>query len=281
MATIQEITEEATSKYADLGWIKIHYNEAGSGDPPVILLHGGGLGASSWSNFVLNIPVFAEHFRVLAVDAPSYGKSDSYVATEPRTSVNARAVKDLMDNLGIEKASLVGNSMGGGTALTFAVDYPERLEKMILMGSAGGGTPMFSQNPTEGIKALMAVFQDQSFENFRKMFDLMLYDGSTVPDEVLRARIASVNQNHLKAFRESAGAAFQRNLVLDLPDVKTPTLITHGRDDRVVPMEGSVSLLAMLPNSQLHVFNQCGHWVQYEHASYFNRLVLDFLQHDD
>src|SRR5271170_7551193 len=96
------ITDESTSKSIDLGWINIGYNDVGSGDLPIVLLHGGGPGASSWSNFVKNIPVLAERYRVLAVDQPGFGKSDALVMKEPRNVVNARAVKELMDALGIE-----------------------------------------------------------------------------------------------------------------------------------------------------------------------------------
>jgi 2-hydroxy-6-oxonona-2,4-dienedioate hydrolase/2,6-dioxo-6-phenylhexa-3-enoate hydrolase len=272
-----ELTNESTSHVVDIGWTKIGYNEAGSGEVPLILLHGAGAGATSWSNFVLNIPVFAEQHRVLAVDQPGYGKSDPYVMKESRNTVNARAVKDLMDALGIERANLVGNSMGGGTSLAFAVDYPDRIEKMVLMGSGGGGPALFTTAPTEGAKALQAVYYETTFEKFRAFFDVMLYDGKSVPDEVLRQRAAGVSQPHLDAWKESVGLAPQRGLVNELPSVKTPALIIHGRNDRVVPLEASLSLLSMLQNSQLHVFNRCGHWVQYEVAEEFNKMVLDFV----
>ena len=277
MATNTQHTEESTRNVEDLGWIKIGYNDGGTGNPPVILLHGSGAGASSWSNFVLNFNFFAEHYRTIAMDQPGYGKSDPWVAkSEARNTANARAVKDLMDKLGIEKASLLGNSMGGATAMAFAVDYPDRLEKMVLMGSGGGGPTLLSQQPSEGSKALQACYFDQSFETFRKFFDIMLYDGSAVPDDVLRARVNSISKPHLEAWRESQGGPI-RNILADLPNVKTPTLIIQGRNDRVVAPEASLQLLSALPNSQLHMFNQCGHWVQYEQAGDFNKMVLDFL----
>lgn len=275
-----EITAESTARVADLGWIKLGYNEAGTGDVPMILLHGAGAGATSYSNFVLNIPVFAEHYRVLAVDQPGYGKSDPFVMKESRNTVNARAVKDLMDELGIEKANLVGNSMGGGTSLAFAVDYPDRINKMVLMGSGGAGPALFTVAPTEGAKALQAVYYDTTFEKFRAFFDVMLYDGKSVPDDVLRQRADGVSKPHVDAWIESVGLAPQRSLVNELPHVQTPALIIHGRNDRVVPMEASLSLLSMLPNSAMHVFNRCGHWVQYEVAKDFNKMVLGFFSED-
>ena len=278
MATTAQYTDESTAHVEDLGWTKIGYNDAGTGNPPVFLLHGAGAGASSWSNFVLNFGHFAEHFRTIAMDQPGYGKSDPWLAkTEARNTANARAVRDLMDKLGIEKASILGNSMGGATALAFAVDYPDRLEKMVLMGSGGGGPMLFGQQPSEGGKALQACYFDQSFETFRKFFDIMLYDGSAVPDEVLRARASSVSKPHVDAWVESRSGP-TRSIIGDLANVKTPTLIIHGRNDRVVAPEASLQLLSALQNSELHMFNQCGHWVQYEKAAQFNKMVLEFLQ---
>jgi pimeloyl-ACP methyl ester carboxylesterase len=278
MVTATQYTDESTRQVQDVGWTKIGYNEAGSGGPPVFLLHGAGAGASSWSNFVLNFGPFAEHYRTLALDQPGYGKSDPFVAqSEPRTTANARAVKDVMDKLGIEKASIVGNSMGGGTALAFAVDYPERLHKMVLMGSGGAGATLFGQQPSEGGKALAACYYDQSFETFRKFFDIMLYNGKAVSDDVLRARASSTSPAHLEAWRQSVGGP-ARSLVNDLPKVQHPALIIHGRNDRVVTLEAGLQLLSLLPNSQMHIYNQCGHWVQYEQAKDFNKMVLDFLK---
>ena len=273
------LSEEATSKFAQTSWIRIHYNEAGTGDPPVIFLHGSGPGATSWSNFNRNVGAVSAHYRCLLMDQPGYGKTDSYVMTEPRNTVNARAVKDLMDALGIQKASLVGNSMGGGTALCFAVDFPERLEKMVLMGSGGAGTPLFAIMPSEGIKVLNETFDNPSVEQFRKLINVMLYDGASVPDEILRQRYDSLmsNPGHIEARRKSVTA--QRSLAADLSKIQAPTLLIHGRNDRVVPLEGSLALLSAIPNSSLHIFNHCGHWAQYEHAEEFNRLVLDFLAH--
>jgi pimeloyl-ACP methyl ester carboxylesterase len=280
MVTAQTpLTEEATSKYAQTSWIKVHYNEAGTGDPPIIFLHGSGPGATSWGNFARNVGPLSEHYRCLLVDQPGYGKTDTMVMTEPRNTVNARAVKDLMDAIGVEKATLVGNSMGGATALTFAIDYPTRVEKLVLMGSGGAGTPLFTNFPTEGIKLLNAAFDDPTFESMRRLFDVMLYDGSIVTDDAIRARHAALmaNTEHIESRKKSVNV--QRNISADLPKIEAPTLIIHGRNDRVVPFEGSLQLLSAIPNSTLHVFNQCGHWAQTEHADEFNRLVLDFLQH--
>ncbi len=277
--TATPLTEEATSKYAQTSWIRIHYNEAGSGDPPLIFLHGAGPGASSWSNFGRNVGPLSAYRRCLLVDQPGYGKTDSYVMTEPRSTVNARAVRDLVDALGIDKVTLIGNSMGGGTALAFAIDYPTRVEKLVLMGSGGAGVSLFANTPSEGGKVLNETIDNPSVEQFRKLINVMLYDGASVPDEILRQRYESLmaHPGHVEARAKSTTA--QRNLAADLAKIEAPALIIHGRNDRVVPLEGSLALLSAIPNARLHVFNHCGHWAQFEHADEFNRLVLDFLQH--
>lgn len=278
MVTQTALTEAATSRFVQAGGVRIHYNEAGTGHP-VIMLHGGGAGASGWSNFVRNLGPLSKQFRVMLVDQPNYGKSDSVVLKEALTTVAARAVKDMLDALGIKKASLIGNSLGGGTALSFAVDYPDRLEKMVLMGSAAGGVDLFTVWPTEGIKILMTLFEKPSVEGFRNLINVMCYDSSFATDDLLRQRYEAAvsNPKHLEAMR--GGIGIQRDLMQQLRDVKHDTLIIHGRQDRVVPMEGSMRLLTVLENSRLVVFNKCGHWAQFEKADEFNRLVADFLTH--
>ena len=271
-----QVDEKTSSKYIQASWIKLHYNDVGTGDPPIIFLHGSGPGASSWSNFARNVGVFSQHKRCILLDQPNFGKTDPYVYAEPTGNVNARAVLDTMDALGLDKAILVGNSMGGGPALTFAVDHPERVEKLVLMGSGGGGgISLFAHVPSEGIKVVNDTFDHPSQEQMRKVIDIMLYDGSTVPDEVLGQRLEAFKEEFRIARQQSRPV--MRNFSADLVNIQAPTLIIHGRNDRVVPYENSLALVSAIPNSKLVLFNKCGHWAQYEHADEFNRLVLDFV----
>jgi 2,6-dioxo-6-phenylhexa-3-enoate hydrolase len=271
------LTEASTSKYVQLRDMQLHYNEAGNG-PPMVMLHGGGPGASGWSNFQRNVGSLAERHRVLLLDLPGFGKSDSVVLTEPRPQANARAVRDVLDALTIERASLVGNSMGGATSLNFAIDYPDRLDKLVVMGSAGAGQSYFVPTPTEGIKILGQVFDNPTAEGMRRLIEIMVYDASFLTEELLQQRLtAAQNPAHLEARRKSSPA--QRDLSRELGRIQAKTLIIWGRDDRVVPLDTSMRLVAGLPDSRLHIFSRCGHWAQFEHADAFNRLVLDFLAH--
>lgn len=281
---MSRFTQENTSKFVQTPEWKMHYNEAGEGEA-VIMVHGSGAGATGWANFHRNIDAFVEAgYRVILMDCPGFGKSDPLVTAEPRFVINARAIKALMDGLDIDKAHLVGNSMGGGSALGFAVAYPERLGKMILMGSGGvGRTSLFTPLPMEGIKLLFGVYRDPSLENLKKMLDVFVYEPKALTEELINLRHKSIlaNPQHLENFLKSIDLSkFQMgDFTANLPDIKNPTLITWGRDDRFVPIDWSLKLLNGLPDARLHVFSQCGHWAQWEHADAFNRLVIDFLQH--
>ena len=148
----------ATSRFADATGMRLHYHEAGPagepGDAPVVMLHGGGPGASAWSNFGRNLPVFAARFRTLLVDQPGFGRSDKPPVTGHYFTFAAEALAGLLDELGIDRVHLVGNSLGGGTAARFALRFPERAGRLVLMGPGGRSLTVFAPDPTEGVKRL-------------------------------------------------------------------------------------------------------------------------------
>jgi len=281
---MSQYTQDNTSHFAQVGDLRLHYNDVGAGEV-VIMLHGSGAGATGWANFHRNVDAFvAAGYRVILLDCPGFGKSDPILTAEPRFVVNARYTKGLMDALDIDKAHLIGNSMGGGSALAFAVEFPERLNKLILMGAGGvGKTSLFTPLPMEGIKLLFQVYREPTLDNLKKMLNVFVYDASALTEELVQLRLNSILANplHLENFLKSVELS-QFNFgdfSANLPDIRHQTLITWGRDDRFVPIDWSLKLLNGIPNSRLHVFSQCGHWAQWEHADAFNRLVIDFLQH--
>ena len=281
---MSQYTQDNTSHFVQVGDLRLHYNDAGSGEV-VIMLHGSGAGATGWANFHRNVDAFVEAgYRVILLDCPGFGKSDPILTAEPRFVVNARYTKGLMDALDIDRAHLIGNSMGGGSALAFAVEFPERLNKLILMGAGGvGKTSLFTPLPMEGIKLLFQVYREPTLDNLKKMLNVFVYDPSALTEELIQLRLSSILANplHLENFLKSVELS-QFNFgdfSADLPGIKAKTLITWGRDDRFVPIDWSLKLLNGIPDSRLHVFSQCGHWAQWEHAEAFNRLVIDFLQH--
>jgi pimeloyl-ACP methyl ester carboxylesterase len=278
MATSSTLTEAGTSKYATVDGVKVHYNEAGSG-APVVMLHGGGPGASGWSNFGTNVGPLSERFRVILMDLPGFGKSDPVVVPGPRAAYNARIVSGLLKQLDLPKAHLIGNSLGGATSARTAIDFPDQVDKLVLMGAAGGGVSYFVPQPPEGIKLLNDVFNNPTREGLERMIRVFVYDSSFMTPELLEQRYRATVDNpaHLEARKKSSVGV--EDLSAELSRIKAKTLLIWGRDDRFVPLDHGLSALWRIPDAQLHVYSKCGHWAQYEKSDEFNRLVTDFLSH--
>lgn len=288
MKSESEFTFEATSRFAQAGDLKLHYNEAGDGET-LVMLHGGGPGASSWSNFKQNLPAFAEHFRVLLVDQPQFGLSDKPATKEQFSFFSARAVRDLLDELGIERAHFLGNSLGGGTSLRFALDYPDRANRLVLMGPGGACLPILSPEPSEGLKLLSAFLAPPgpSREKLEAFVRIMVYDQDLVTEELIEERYKlatapDVLGGMVNFFTTAMGTTpeqrLQAEIWRDVDQIKHPTLMTWGRDDRVLPLDGALFALHRMENARLHVFPRCGHWAQLEHPREFERIAIDFLQ---
>ncbi|WP_244818021.1 alpha/beta fold hydrolase [Caballeronia sp. Lep1P3] len=286
MTTNETWTEAATSKFVSVmegdTELRIHYNDTGAGRETLVLLHGSGPGASGWANYHRNVDAFADAgYRVLLIDCPGWGKSDSIVCTSSRSDLNARVVKGVLDTLGIDRVHFVGNSMGGHSAVAFALSYPDRVGKLVLMGGGTGGPSQFVPMPTEGIKLLQAVYRDPSIENIKRMLNVFVYDASTMTEELLEARLQNMlaRRDHLENFVKSLAANPKQfpDYGHRLNEIKVPALVIWGRDDRFVPMDVGLRLVWGMPNADLLVFGRCGHWAQWEHAERFNETVLAFL----
>jgi 2-hydroxy-6-oxonona-2,4-dienedioate hydrolase len=278
----QDLSREVRTK----DW-NLRYYEAGlAGTPSLLLLHGSGPGATGWSNFSGNIQALAEQFHVFAVDMPGWGESDPATIDELD---HTEAAVQFLDALGIEKAAFVGNSMGGHTSLRFATLHPERITHLITMGSpVDPGPRLFGpgNGPSEGIKVLVRAYQDPTPQNMKSLVEIMTFDSARyVTAELIEARssAALARPEHLTNYLEglAEGGPVPEWVKLDaLADIAVPTLLIHGRDDRVVGFEHSLYALAHIPNSRLALINRCGHWAMIEHADEFNRLVADFVAHN-
>ncbi|WP_454194817.1 4,5:9,10-diseco-3-hydroxy-5,9,17-trioxoandrosta-1(10),2-diene-4-oate hydrolase [Nocardia sp. Marseille-Q1738] len=286
MTSTVELTAESTSRYAQVRpGLRLHYHEAGVGNgPTIVLLHGGGPGASSWSNFARNIPVLAEHFHVLAVDQPGYGHSDKPTEHPQYFVHSASALKDLLDHLQItSRVHLLGNSLGGGAAVRFALDYPDRAGKLILMGPGGLSTNLFAPDPTEGVKLLAKFNYEPTRENLEAFLRIMVFDQSLITDELIDERFASASTPEALAATRAMGksfasADFEKGMLWrDAYKLRQPVLLIWGREDRVNPLDGALVATKLIPRAQLHVFGGCGHWAQLEKFHEFNRLAIDFL----
>jgi 4,5:9,10-diseco-3-hydroxy-5,9,17-trioxoandrosta-1(10),2-diene-4-oate hydrolase len=280
-----------TSRFANAGGMRLHYHEAGppSETPglPVVLLHGGGPGASAWSNFGRNLPVFAAHFRTLMLDQPGFGTSAKPPVVGNYFTFAAEALAGLLDRLGIGQVHLVGNSLGGGTAVRFALRFPGRAGRLVLMGPGGLSLNVFAPDPTEGVKRLaeFAAPPGPSREKMAVFLRTMVHNQRLVTDELVEERYLAASTPEAIAAMASLGASFfdpahaeEGLLWREAQRLRNEVLLIWGREDRVNPLDGALVALKLIRRAQLHVFGGCGHWAQLEKFDEFNRLVIDFLE---
>jgi 4,5:9,10-diseco-3-hydroxy-5,9,17-trioxoandrosta-1(10),2-diene-4-oate hydrolase len=273
-------------KYAETArGLRLHYHEAGTEHvDTVVLLHGGGPGASAWSNFGRNIGVFAKRFRVLAVDQPGFGRSDKPTEHPQYFTHSADALAGLLDALEIPgRVHVVGNSLGGGAAVRFALNYPDRAGRLVLMGPGGLSTNVFAPDPTEGVKRLAQFGADPTREKLEAFLRVMVYDQKLITPELVDERFEAARTPESLAAMAAMGASFagpdfeQGMLWREAYKLRQRVLLIWGREDRVNPLDGAFVALKQIPRAQLHVFGRCGHWAQLEKFDEFNRLAMAFL----
>lgn len=258
-----------------------HYHEAGEG-PTLILLHGSGPGVSGWSNFKGNFPVFAKHFRTIILDMPGFGLTAKPEFTRAYPEHAAEAAVELMDALGIDKAHFLGNSMGGYAATELALAHPSRVDRLVMMGPGGLFVPVFSPDRSEGSKTMSEFMANPSRETMLAWVDTMVGNKSVINDALIDERLANaLKPGAMQAAAEIFGslARFPRAVPAFAlaHTIEHPTLLTWGRDDRMLPLDGAMLAARRMPNAELHTFPNCGHWAQVERKVEFERLVIEFL----
>jgi 2-hydroxy-6-oxo-octa-2,4-dienoate hydrolase len=259
----------------DAGGIKTNYLEAGEG-PPVVLLHGSGPGVTAYANWRLTIPALAESFHVYAPDMVGFGYTDRPDGITYNMDTWVDQIVGFFDALGLEQAHVVGNSFGGALSIALADRYPDRVERLVLMGAVGVEFPI-----TQGLDAVWGY--EPSVENMRRIMDYFAYNRELLTDELAEVRYrASIEPG----FQESFSAMFPAPRQRWIDAVATPeeriralpheTLVVHGRDDQVIPLENSLRLGQLIEKAELHVFGRCGHWTQLEWSDEFNALLMRF-----
>jgi 4,5:9,10-diseco-3-hydroxy-5,9,17-trioxoandrosta-1(10),2-diene-4-oate hydrolase len=266
---------------------QIFVAETGSG-PAVVMLHGGGPGASGVSNYSRNIDALAQQFRVIVPDMPGYGRSTKGVDQSDPFGYLGDMIRGLLDELGIATAHLIGNSYGGAAALRLALDTPHRVDKLVLMGPGGIGTTRAA--PTAGLKSLLSYYggdgpSRDKLATFIRNY--LVYDGASVPGDLIDLRYAASLDPEVVAdppLRRPSGlmalrTLWRMDLTRDsrLKRLQTPTLVLWGRDDKVNRPTGGTMLANLMPNAELVMTSRTGHWMQWERADLFNRLVTEFL----
>lgn len=276
------------SQFATSGEASIHYTVHGSGDP-VILLHGGGPGASGLSNYSRNIEALAAHFTCYVIDFPGWARSsknlDSFGAPNPFVN-GARAVKLFMDLVGLPKAHLIGNSYGGGVAYAMALEFPDRVDKLVTMGPAGAWIE--GEGMTPGIYQLLTYYfgEGPTREKLEAFLQNLVFDTSVLTPELIDERFAASNDPEiaknppLRIPPGSTGELPRAIFLSEDPRLKTlphKSLLIWGRQDKVNLPAGAKSF-GVVPDQQTVFFENCGHWAQWEHADQFNNLVVEFLK---
>src|SRR6476469_9907154 len=266
----------AIGKSIDANGIRTNYLQSGSGEQTVVLVHGSGPGVTAYANWRLVLPALGEDFTCYAPDMVGFGYSDRPTDVEYNVQTWADQTVGFMDAMGIGRTHLVGNSFGGAIALRIATQHPDRVDKIVLMGSMGVPFAI-----TEGLDAVWGY--EPSFENMRKVLDYFAYSRELVNDELAQVRYeGSTQPGFQEAFSSMFPAPRQRWVEAmctpddDIRRLPHRTLIVHGREDQVIPVQTSLRLMELIDNADLSVYSHCGHWSMIERNADFNRSLLEF-----
>lgn len=257
--------------------VATNYHDVGDGSP-VLLVHGSGPGVTGWANWQLNLPELAKEFRAVAPDMFGFGYSGSKGRIEDK-QIWVDQIASLLDQLGIDKVSMIGNSFGGAITLAFMIAHPDRVDRAVLMGSVGLEFPI-----TPALDYIWGY--EPSLEAMRATLKYLAWDHSRLTEELIQSRYeASIGPGAHEPYNATFGGSNrQANITMlasceeDIAALPHETLLLHGLSDQVIPLDSSLRLANLLTKSDLHVFGECGHWVQIERLASFNRIVTEFFK---
>ena len=283
-----ELSYEATRREVSTDAGVLRYHEAGDG-PVLLMLHGSGPGVTGWRNYRGVLPAFAEHFRCLVLEFPGFGVSDDFGGHPMVTAFGA--VGQFADALGLDTFDIVGNAMGGGVGINYAITSPDKVRRLVTIG--GIGTNLLSPGPAEGIRLLQEFTENPTRDSLIRWLHSMVYDPAVITDELIEERwqLATDPETLAGARRMYGKEAFAAMVKMmqaskgPLPwammhRVQAPTLVTWGRDDRVSPLDMALIPMRTIPKAELHVFGNCGHWTMIEAKDAFESVVLGFLRRE-
>jgi 4,5:9,10-diseco-3-hydroxy-5,9,17-trioxoandrosta-1(10),2-diene-4-oate hydrolase len=270
-------------QYIKVGDINTRFWALGDAGKTVVLLHGLGDCLETW---IHNIDAIAEHYRVYAIDLVGYGRSD-----KPSVAYSgeyfAQFVNGFLETQGIHLCALVGNSMGGGVGLRFAIQFPDKVEKLVLEASVGFGEEISIYLRLATLPFVGELLFRVSRKTVTQILNRCAYDPTRISDDWVERvyqmlAIPGAKKAILSTLRTSCNFWGIRREALrpisdNLSPLTVPTLILWGREDRVLPLAHARVAERKIPNAQLHIFESCGHVPHLERPKEFNRVVLEFL----
>ncbi|OCC25549.1 alpha/beta hydrolase [Croceicoccus estronivorus] len=271
---------EWTSRFIDAGGVRTHYLEAGEG-PPLVLVHGGGAGADSLGNWSDCIPIFAKQFHVIAPDMIGFGKTDkpspdAYVYDQPGRN---RHMADFLKAMDLSGVAYVGNSMGGATGIGVAVEYPELIGKMVLMGSAGLPIP-----PKPSPDLMHNLRYDFTMDGMRRVIGGLTAPGFEPSEEMVKYRYDLVDTPEAQAALAAINAETRKGTLNYTEDfvarIRQPVLVVNGKQDGVSILPRAMKFLELIENSWGYIVPHCGHWAMIEATEDFCAAVTTFLEQD-
>ena len=270
-------------RFTSVNGVRTRYWAEGGKGSPVVLVHGLGGFVETWMH---NIRPLAANHRVYAMDLLGFGQSDKTPLVRD-LNLLVRFINDFLENLQIQYASFIGNSLGGGLVLQYTLDYPQKVEKLVLVDNAGMGRELCADFRFCVLPVINSLFLKQGQNSPARMLDRLVYDPSVITgdfqDFTLKYNSADGAGKALFSVLSAGVNIFgqkrklTRQLLNRLHAVKAPTLVIWGKQDRVIPVAHADIAVKNIPGARLELFDNCGHMPMFEQPEKFNRLVLDFL----
>jgi 2-hydroxymuconate-semialdehyde hydrolase len=279
---IAAVEESSTARIIEAGGMPVHFHDVGDG-PPLLMIHSFGPmpGTTAWLTFHKVIGPLSTRYRCIAMDMPNYGKTGPITFDEPVHDMIARTAIALMDELGIDQFSALGNSQGATVALDIAMNYPGRVTRIIggaCHASTGGDPYLLQPFPSEVMRLWFAAQTEPADrERVDLLIDALIHDPSQMTvamrDELFALRTSA--RAHIEA--SQASPLVPKSNLATLANIDVPVLIIHGRFDRMVPLEQALMLINYIPSADLVALNNCGHWPPFEQPEEYVSHVLRFL----
>lgn len=260
------------SNFCEVDGAKIHYHQMGQG-APLLMIHGGAPGAFGWGNFKANCEELQKKFCVIVVDLPGYGKSEILNDKADTIFGCAGIFNDFMHNLGYTSYNVIGMATGGCIAAELAINYPDKIQKIVLVSAPVGYAKYQSKNK-KAASQILVESKEQSIENMRSYLEKLLYNKALLTEELVLERYneSLTSQNMKKGKKQK-----NNDLWKHIDKIRCETLIMWGRENHAHSYENAVFTHAQIEKSQLHIFSQCGLWVPFEKKNEFNQLVINFI----